>query len=145
MLPTHSSPNRISTRVIRAPSARKGFRAITLACAAGFIPFVFPCIAAADSFVEFDCAPIAECRDVTPPQRIAQYPNQRLIEVCLPVSARFRGLSTGDVDEIHVEISGAWGMRVHDFSPKTELASDITHEIETTTTSKKSRSLDGTL
>jgi len=109
------------------------------------MPMITPHVVVASSFVEFDVAPIAECRDVTPPQRIAQYPNQRLIEVLLPISARFRGLDTGDVDELHVEVSGSWGMRVHDFSPKTELTSDITHEIETTTTTKKSRSLDGTL
>jgi len=127
----------------RSPS--NSLRTISLACAAGFMPFVFVLAAAAEPFVEFDLAPVAECRDVTPPQRIAQYPTQRLVEVMLPVSVRYRGFDTSDVDELHVEVSGAWGMRVHDFSPKTELASDITHEIETTTTTKKSRSLDGTL
>jgi hypothetical protein len=137
--------NSNATYLIGVRSASKGLRALTFACAAGFMPVLFAGVAFADSFVEFDVAPIAECRDVTPPQRIAQYPNQRLIEVWLPISARFRGLETGDVDEIHVEVSGSWGMRVHDFSPKTELTSDITHEIETTTTTKKSRSLDGTL
>ena len=44
------------------------------------------------------------------------------------------------------EVSGAAaGLRVQDFAPATQLASEITHEIETTTTTKKTRSLDGTL
>src|SRR6478736_1179777 len=136
MRPTSFRLFRTATHLIGARSASKGLRAITLACAMGFMPMITPHVVVAASFVEFDVAPIAECRDVTPPQRIAQYPNQRVIEVWLPVSARFRGLNTGDVDEIHVEVSGSWGMRVSDFSPKTELTSDITHEIETTTTSK---------
>jgi hypothetical protein len=103
-------------------------------------------MAVAMPYVEFDVAPIAECRDVTPPQRIAQYPHQRLIEVTLPISVRFRDASPNEVDELAIEISGAQaGMRVHDFAPATRLASDIQNAIETTTTTVKKRSLDGTL
>src|SRR5947207_15821504 len=109
------------------------FRGVILACAACIVLLATPLATFAASFVEFDVAPVAECRDVTPPQRIAQYPNQRLIEVILPVSVRFRGLESDDVDELHVEVNGSWGMRVHEFSPTTQLTSDITHEIETTT------------
>jgi hypothetical protein len=71
---------------------------------------------------------------------------QRLIEVVLPVSVRFHEVSRNDVDEIGIEVSGAMaGLRVQDFAPTTQLASEITREIETTTTKKKTRSLDGTL
>ena len=59
-----------------------------------------PCSALGAPSVEFDVAPTAECRDATPPQRIAQYPHQRLIEVTLLVSVRFRGASSDDVDEL---------------------------------------------
>ena len=38
-------------------------------------------IALAAPYVEFDVAPIAECRDITPAARILQYPTERLIEV----------------------------------------------------------------
>ena len=45
-----------------------------------------------------------------------------------------------EVDELAIEVNGASaGMRVHDFAPATQLASDISHEIETTTTKKKAR------
>ena len=110
------------------------------------MPLLLPVNALAGPNVEFDVAPTAECRDVTPPERIAQYPNQRLIEVTLPVSVRFRGVSMDEVDELAIEVNGASaGMRVHDFSPTTQLFTDVSHEIETTTTMKKARSLDGSL
>jgi hypothetical protein len=96
--------------------------------------------------VEFDFARSAECHDVTPPDRIKQYPDQRLIEVRLPVSVRFSGVSPDDVEELGIEINGAGtGLRVHSFSPPTQLASDLTQEIERTTTTKKEHSLDATL
>lgn len=124
-------------------------RAATIALAAAFtaIPALFtPFAALASADVEFDFARVVECRDITASERLAQYPMQRLIEVALPVSVRFNDVSRDDVDEISIEVSGAVaGLRVQDFAPTTQLASEITHEIETTTTSKRSRSLDGTL
>ena len=51
-----------------------------------------------------------------------------------------------DVDELAIEVNGAFaGLRVHDFAPETNMFSDIANEIETTTTTKKARSLDGSL
>jgi hypothetical protein len=132
--------------LIEAGSASKGIRAVVIACAAGFLPALAPAHSVADSYVAFDMAPTAECRDITPRQRIAQYPNQRLIEVALPVSVRFHGLTTDEVDELAIEIVGiSPGMRVNDFAPTTQLASDIAEAIETTTTSKKNRSFDASL
>ncbi len=131
---------------IGARSASKGLRSMVLRCASSFMPLLLPVNALAGPNVEFDIAPTAECRDITPPERITQYPNQRLIEVTLPVSVRFRGVSLDEVDELAIEVNGASaGMRVHAFAPATQLFSDITHEIETTTTTKKARSLDGSL
>lgn len=96
--------------------------------------------------VEFDIARTVECRDITPRERLAQYPAQRLIEVELPVSVRFNEITLEDVDEIAIEVSGAAaGLRVLEFAPTTQLASEFTHDIETTTTTKKARSLDATL
>jgi hypothetical protein len=96
--------------------------------------------------VEFDFARVAECRDVTPLERIELYPNQRLVEFVLPISVRFRGIPLNAVEELTIEINGsAAGLRVHDFAPETQLASDIAQEIEMTTTTKSGRSLDATL
>jgi hypothetical protein len=108
--------------------------------------FVTPLGALADPAVQFDIARAVECRDVTPRERIAQYPMQRLIEVALPVSVRFHEVTRDEVNEIDIEVSGAMaGLRVQDFAPATQLASEITREIETVTTTKKARSLEGTL
>jgi hypothetical protein len=96
--------------------------------------------------VEFDFARAAECRDVTPAERAAVYPQQRLIEIVLPVSVRFHELSMEEVDELAIEINGSGaGLQVYDFSPETRLASDVESTIETTTTVKKARSFDATL
>jgi hypothetical protein len=105
-----------------------------------------PIVAIAAPGVEFDIARSVECRDVTPRERALQYPGQRLIEVALSVSTRFNEVSRNDVDEIDIEVSGTTaGLLVHDFAPVTQLASDITREIETTKTTKHARSLEGTL
>ncbi len=97
-------------------------------------------------YVEFDFARSAECHDITPPERTELYPNERLVEVRLPLSVRIRGVRPDEVEELDMEISGAAaGLRVHSFSPSTQLASDLSKEIETTTTTKKEHSLGATL
>jgi hypothetical protein len=102
--------------------------------------------ASAGPSVAFDFARSAECRDVTPAERLAAYPHERLIEVALPVSVRFHGVAANDVDELDIEIVGAVaGLHVAAFSPTTQLATDVTQSIETTTTSRLSNSLDATL
>src|SRR4051812_23769446 len=127
-------------------SVSKVLRASILRSASGFMPLLLPVNALAGPSVEFDVAPTAECRDVTPTERIKQYPSERLIEVTLPVSVRFRGVAMDEVDELAIEVNGASaGLRVYDFAPTTQLFSDVAHEIETTTTTKKARSLDASL
>jgi hypothetical protein len=97
-------------------------------------------------YVEFDFARAAACVDVTPTSPANQYAKIRFVKLNLPVSVRFHGLTMDEVDEIDIEISGAAaGLRVYDFAPTTQLASDVAQQIETTTTTKRARSLDGTL
>jgi hypothetical protein len=126
---------------------RSGLTSLLQAAALGLCGmFAAPLFVLAEPVVQFDIARAVECRDVTPRERIVQYPMQRLIEVALPVSVRFHDVSRDEVDEIDIEVSGAMaGLRVQGFAPATQLASEITREIETTTTKKKTRSLDGTL
>ncbi len=128
----------------RAPKRTSSFAWV--AAFAALPALLTPLAALASADIEFDFARVVECRDITSGERLAQYPMQRLIEVALPVSVRFNDVSRDDVDEISIEVSGAAaGLRVQDFAPTTQLASEITHEIETTTTTKKARSFDGTL
>ena len=103
-------------------------------------------VAVASPTVEFDFPRTIACVEVTPGPPIDQYGKIRLINITLPVSVRFHDAAMDDVDELHIEISGAAaGLRVYDFSPATQLASDVAQQIEATTTTKRARSLEGTL
>jgi hypothetical protein len=127
-----------------APSGKAFSRRLWIIAGAAAVGI--PGFAVAAPYVEFDFARSAECRDVTPPERVAQVPTYRFVELVLPVSVRFRGLAPQDVEELDIEINGAAaGLRVIDFSPATQLTSDFTRQIETTTTRQRARSLDGTL
>ena len=147
MQPTTSTALFFSAKRFIGRRASKGLLNLTLATALSPIAAIFsPMLVIAAPSVEFDIARAVECRDVTPRERVMQYPMQRLIEVSLPVSARFNEVSREDVDEINIEVIGAnAGLRVQDFAPATQLASEITREIETTTTTKHARSLEATL
>jgi hypothetical protein len=140
----HASLIRLHLRSFH--SKNNGAAAITLITALSLSSALIAPLALAEPTVEFDIARAVECRDVTPRERLTQYPTQRLIEVAIPVSVRFHDISREDVDEIEIEVSGSTaGLRVQEFAPATRLASEITREIETTTTAKKTRSFDGTL
>lgn len=139
-------------RHVRAPwvgarSASKGFLSTVQALALALsTAFTAPFVAFGEPRVEFDVPRAVECRDVTPQDRLSLYPMQRLIEVALPISVRFHDATIDDIDEIDIEVSGASaGLRVQEFAPMTQLASEITREIETTTTNKKTRTFEGTL
>jgi hypothetical protein len=122
------------------------FAARSLVSLAVLLATFVPTTIGARPYVEFDFARSAECRDVTTSERAEKYPRERLIELTLPVSVRFRGVSAEDVEELDIEINGrAARLTVFDFAPDTTLASDVECAIETTTTVKKDRSLDGSL
>jgi hypothetical protein len=96
--------------------------------------------------VEFDFARSAKLRDVTTAEQRLAEPTSRVVELRLPVSVRFRGAPPEDVDEIDVEFNAAGAvLRVATFSPTTQLASDLTEPVKTTTTTKQASSLDGSL
>ncbi len=95
--------------------------------------------------VSFDFARLVAYRDVTPVERLEHAPQERLIEMKLPISVRFQGLVTGEIEHLDFEIDGtAAGIRVESFSPATELAADAV-SVETLTKTVKSRSLGATL
>jgi hypothetical protein len=100
---------------------------------------------AADLKVDFDFARQVAYKDITPPDRMKQYPDERLISVKLPISVRFAGFASGEIEDINIEVDGsAANLRVESFCPTTVLASDAM-TIESTTSTKNSRSLGGTL
>lgn len=95
--------------------------------------------------VSFDFARLVSYRDVTPADQRDRAPHERLIEMRLPISVRFQGLATGEVEHLDFEIDGtAAGIRVERFSPTTELAADAI-AVETTNKTIKERSIGATL
>jgi hypothetical protein len=91
--------------------------------------------------VSFDFARLVEYRDVTPPEWLARTPRERLVEMKLPISVRFQGLVSGEIEHLDFEIDGtAAGIRVEGFSPTTLLAADAV-TVETTTKTTRERSL----
>ncbi len=96
--------------------------------------------------VEFDFPQAVEIREVMLPQQTELSSSRNVIEVVLPISVRFHGQDQHAVEEITIEVNAsAAGLQVYDFSPTTQLASELTKEIETTTTTERARSLDATL
>ncbi len=91
--------------------------------------------------VSFDFARLVEYRDVTPPEWLERTPHERLVEMKLPISVRFQGLVSGEIELLDFEIDGtAAGIRVESFSPTTLLAADAV-AVETTTKTTRERSL----
>jgi hypothetical protein len=95
--------------------------------------------------VSFDFARVVEYRDVTPPEWLDRTPHERLVEMKLPISVRFQGLMSGEIEHLDFEIDGtAAGIRVEDFTPTTRLAADAV-AVETITKTIRERSLGATL
>jgi hypothetical protein len=100
---------------------------------------------AAELKVGFDFARQVSYKDITPADRAKQYPAERVVSVKLPISVRFAGFVEGEVEDINIEVDGsAAGLCVESFCPTTQLVTDAM-TIETTTSTKNSRSLGGTL
>jgi hypothetical protein len=100
---------------------------------------------AAELKVEFDFARQISYKDITPADRAKQFPDERIIAVRLPISVRFHGFVDGEIESVDVEVDGcSAGLRVQDFCPPTTLASDAM-TIESTVSTKNSKSLGGTL
>jgi hypothetical protein len=100
---------------------------------------------AAELKVDFDFARQVSYKDITPADRAKQYPDERLVCVKLPISVRFAGFASGEIENLDIEVDGsAADLRVDSFCPTTVLASDAM-TIESTTSTKNSRSLGGTL
>ncbi|HEX4131580.1 MAG TPA: hypothetical protein VHZ24_16190 [Pirellulales bacterium] len=94
--------------------------------------------AAAAPRVQFDTATVVECRDVTPPSAYRLSPNERLYEAQFNVSMLLTAGSEDDLKEMLLFISSPERrLRVVDFFPRNELASDITGPIERKETTER--------
>jgi hypothetical protein len=99
---------------------------------------------AATPKMQFDVGTTVACRDVTSPSFAAANPAERLIEARFRVSILVRQGKAEDLEELLVVIaSPERRLRVVDFSPRTELASDVDGRIERVETTEGTWSIDG--
>jgi hypothetical protein len=98
-------------------------------------------LAASPPIVTFSTSHMVVCRDVTPPEFAAANPWEKLIEATFQVSLLLDG-DEADIDEVLVVFSSPQRrLRVADFLPRTESASDIVGPIERSESQESTRSL----
>ncbi len=96
--------------------------------------------------VAFDVPARLGCRDVTTPEFLAANPEMRLVEVVAPVSLLLFHGEAGKVDDMVLEIDGAAaGLKVHDYAPRTELASELAQPVEVKETIATDKSIAATI
>ncbi len=101
---------------------------------------------AADPEVGFDVSYSVECRDVTPEEFSLTNPDEKVIEATYRVSVLMLSGREQDLDELmFVVISPARRLRVVDFLPRTEVATDIEGAVEVSGTVEDAKSFDITL
>jgi hypothetical protein len=96
--------------------------------------------------VGFDIPTSVACRDVTTDVWRAERPDERLVEVSIPVSlVLYRG-EQSEIEEVVVEIDGgASELRVVDFAPRTELTTHYAGPIERKQTDSRDTNLSASL
>ncbi len=106
------------------------------------LPLLTSSAEAALPAVQFDTPTLVACRDVTTPQFAAVHPGEKLVVVTLRISVLVARGSHEDVQEVLLQISHPdRRMRVVDFSPRTELTSDVVGNVRGSTNEQQSRSL----
>jgi hypothetical protein len=102
---------------------------------------------AAEPTVEFDFARLIPFRVVEVAESASSLSDgEKLVEVVIPISVRFRGVPVDDVRELDFEVDASDAeLRVAGFAPATQLHTDITQPIYTSTTKENARALEATL
>ena len=96
--------------------------------------------------VNFDFGRVTECTEIASDGDSALFPNEKLIEVKLRVSVHLLAGNIADVEEVRIEVGDCDNrMRVHSFSPATQLASHLSGDIQWSKTTEESRSLGASL
>jgi hypothetical protein len=97
-----------------------------LALAAILFAIVPAAHASAQGRLWFDVPQVAAARDVTGREFALAHPSERLVEIRLPISMLAQGDAAGDVHEVvHRLESASTAAQVHDYWPKTQLATTL--------------------
>lgn len=96
--------------------------------------------------VAFDVPATLACHDVTTDEFLTANPGMRLVEVVAPVSLLLFHGEPGKVEDMVLEIDGAAaGLKVHDYAPRTELASELAQPVEVRETIATDKSIAATI
>ena len=117
---------------------------ITLSLAALLLPLLAGAAVAEDPEVQFDCDPAVVCRDITPVDFSLSNPDEKIIEATVRISTRMTGGAVEDLQELIYEIESP-SVRIHDFSPRTELSSEFVEPIQIIKTIDKSNTIGGSV
>jgi hypothetical protein len=94
----------------------------------------------------FDFSRVAECVDVSSEAKEQLYAGEKLVELKLRVSVHLLSGKISDVEEVRIELGDVDNrLRVHGFSPGTELTSNYSDDIEWTRTTEDSKDLGASL
>jgi hypothetical protein len=93
-----------------------------------------------------DVGTTVECRDVTPADFVAAHPQEKIIEAKFRFSVLLIEGREPDLEELQLTIdSPQRRLRVVDFQPRTELASDLAGDVEVCNTDDRTQSLNASL
>lgn len=95
--------------------------------------------------VSFDVPALVVAHDISPDELSSIWPNHRLIEIVLPVSARVLRGDVHRVREMAFEVSGPDETLVNDFAPRTLLDTRGKEPVAVTHTTERTGSFDATL
>ncbi|HEX4150172.1 MAG TPA: hypothetical protein VHY20_14340, partial [Pirellulales bacterium] len=96
--------------------------------------------------VGFDAAGAVECRDVTTREFSAVNPGEKVIEARFRISILFEEGKQEHLEDVMLVIeSPEKRLRVTDFSPKTELGTDVSGPIEATEVAERTNTAGGTI
>jgi hypothetical protein len=94
----------------------------------------------------FDFSRVAECVDVSSEAEEILYAGEKLVELKLRVSVHLLSGKISDVEEVRIELGDVDNrLRVHSFSPGTELTSNYSDDIEWIRTIEDSKELGASL
>ena len=102
--------------------------------------------AAAPVRLVIDVGSFVECRDVTPAEFSALHSQEKIIEAKIRISTQLVSGREQDLEQLQIAVgSPARRMRVADFQPRTELASEMAGDVEVCATDDTVQSLNASL
>ncbi len=139
---THTAMS--ATALAVQAGSRVAGRTLLLVLAADW--FMGTAQASAPTRVSIDVGTTVECHDVTPAEFTQGHPQEKIVEATFHVSALLMSGRATDLEELHLIIESREGrMRVVDFKPRTELASDLAGDVEVSATVNKNSTLNASL